>query len=59
VAKRILTIDPDLMADSREYVRKQLSVMGQKLSDEKFEEVAYKCAVYPQELRNLKAKGLK
>jgi hypothetical protein len=56
-AMKRIAIDADLLEASRKYVEAQLAVMEQhssalELSPEKLDELVYKCAVYPQRIRN-------
>lgn len=58
MAKKILSVDADLMAVAREYVNKQIAIMEkfgrqQPFTEAEIEALAVKCAQYPQQIRNM------
>lgn len=61
MAKKILTIDPDLQAAATDYVSKQLDIMEKHgsrpmLSPDRHARLIYDVARHPQEIRNLDEK---
>jgi hypothetical protein len=59
--KKRIQIDDDLLVAATEYVEAQLATMRKfesapNLTEEAYDELVYKCAKYPQELRNLTTK---
>jgi hypothetical protein len=58
MAKRKMIVDDDLLVASREYVNKQMDVIGKfgsrpMVSDERFEQLVYECALPAQTIRDM------
>lgn len=61
MANKRIPIDPDLWESASEYAHKQIATMRKfgdqpNLSEEQLDTLIYKCAEYPQVVRNLTAK---
>lgn len=64
MAKKRIEIDPDIHEAAKDYIEKQLETMRKfesapTLTAEAFDELVYKVAAYPQQIRDLEAKSRK